>query len=929
MTTVKHWTPSYLLALVIAATCTTAHSADGSSNVDFNRDIAPLLADRCFACHGPDASAREADLRLDTAPGAMAMLESGVQAIVPHDPASSELIARIAHADLDLRMPPAEVGQRLSDEEIELLNRWIAEGASYRKHWSFEPLQFEIPKLDRGSWPTSEIDRFVLARLEAAGLAPAPEADRRTLVRRAYFSVLGLPPTPDEVKSFLSDTRADAYERLVDQLLDSSHFGERWGRHWLDVARYGDSNGGDENHPYPYAWRYRDYVIRAINDDVPYDRFVAEQLAGDLIDDGDFPERSTEKLIGSGFLAIGMKILAEQDEVKKRADMVDEQLDTIGKAFLGLTVACARCHDHKFDPISNADYYALAGILHSTEQHEHALDTPQFRTAKTEYDRKVKEIRKQLHAVGEQWHSTMREAASIVLEAEVFARGNVIVDTSNYGEQIGVISDPGKQENFAEYDVEIPLDGSFLVELRYAASESRPGRILVDGEEVDKQAIQHVTGSWTPDSQTWFRECLVQLDAGIRTLRIESEPHMSHIDKLRITPVGDADGFRTLYNTEQELFASLSELRQKPPQTPKTMAVADGQVRNVRVHRRGSHLDLGEEVPRGMLQTIALHKQPELPADTSGRAQLARWLTDVNEGAGALAARVIVNRLWQGHFGRGLIDSPNNMGTMGARPTHPQLLDYLARRLIDEQWSMKRMHRLILLSKTFRMASVHTDPQAQRIDPENRLLWRRERQRLEAEAIRDALIHVTDRLDTTIGGGNLVVTTSNPSAADLRENQRIYEDSLRRTIYLPVVRTNVYDFLTLFDFPNAATSVGRRAKTTVPTQALLMMNNPVVIKHARQLARRVLGDANLLDDPQRIVRLYELLYARPPLEAEIESALEFLSHYIAIDEPTIADEPEGSESYSAETDSSESNERRAWTALCQTLVMSHEFVYVN
>ncbi len=929
MTTVEHWMRSSILAIVIAATCSAADAADVSKSVDYNRDIAPLLADRCFACHGPDASAREADLRLDTAQGAEASLESGVRAIVPHDPGSSELIARIEQSDPNLRMPPAEAGQAFADEEIALLKRWIAEGASYRNHWSFEPLHFQIPEVENKSWPASGMDRFVLARLEAAGLTPAPEADRRTLVRRAYFGLLGLPPTPKQVQSFLNDTRPGAYERLVDQLLDLPHFGERWGRHWLDVARYGDSNGGDENHAYPHAWRYRDYVIRAINDDVPYDRFVAEQLAGDLIGDGDFPERSTEKLIGSGFLAIGMKILAEQDEVKKRADMVDEQLDTIGKAFLGLTIACARCHDHKFDPISNEDYYALAGILHSTEQREQSLETPQFRDAKSEYDRKVSEIHKQLQAAGERWASMLDGAAPIVLEAEAFARGNVIVDTSNYGKQIGVISDPGKQENFAEYDVEIPFAGRFVVELRYAASDSRPGRIVVDGEEVNEQAIQHVTGSWTPDSQTWFRECLVELDEGIHTLRIESEPYMSHIDKLRITRAQNTNGFQALYNTEQSLYASLSELRQQRPETPKMMAVADGHVRNVRVHRRGSHLDLGEEVPRGMLQTVAIHAQPKLPSDKSGRVQLARWLTDADEGAGALAARVIVNRLWQGHFGQGLIDSPNNMGTMGARPTHPQLLDYLAQRLIDEQWSMKRLHRLILLSKTYRMASVHTDPQAQRIDPENRLLWRRKRQRLEAEAIRDALIHVTDRLDTTIGGANLMVTTSNPSAADLRENQRIYEDSLRRTIYLPVVRTNVYDFLTLFDFPNAATSVGRRAKTTVPTQALLMMNNPVVIKQAGQLARRVMADPKLVDDPQRIDRLYELLYARPPGQAEIDSALEFLSLYLATIQRSTADESDDPEAHAAESERSESNRRRAWTALCQTLVMSHEFVYIN
>ncbi|MGI9455680.1 MAG: DUF1553 domain-containing protein [Aeoliella sp.] len=896
---------------LLVVICLPTGVRESQADIDFNRQIAPILAEHCFECHGPDSGSLEASLRLDTREGAFGDLPSGNRAIVPGELGNSQLIERVTTNDQDLRMPP-HPAEPLHADQIRLLKQWIEAGARYETHWSFSPLATSVPNVVNSAWPNGAIDRFVLHRLEERNLHPAPEADRRTLIRRLYFDLLGLPPSPTEVDSFLQDARPDAFERLVDRLLKSPHYGERWGRHWLDVARYGDSNGGDENHAYPFAFEYRDYVIRALNADVPYDRFVAEQLAGDLIGIEEFPERSNEKLIGTGFLAIGMKILAEQDAVKKRADLVDERLDTIGKALLGLSIGCARCHDHKFDPIPTNDYYALAGILHSTDDQNRIIESKEYRAARDEHANKIAAMQDKLSTIEQELGTQGDHPSAINREAESFERGNVIVDKENYGATIGIISDPGAQDNYVEYDFEIRQEGEYVLALRYAAQEQRPGRLLIDGEVFSEIAISHSTGSWFPDTQTWFVEEIVTLDAGSHVLRIESKPMMSHLDCWRLTPVDPSSDVATKLNEVNDLRTLLTDLSQQAPKAVEVMAVTDGEIRDVQIHRRGSHIDLGVEIPRQFLSTIGLPRSEQLPLDHSGRAELAGWITDPERGAGALAARVIVNRLWHWHFGRGLSDSPNNFGTMGNHPSHPELLDWLAIELIQHDWSLKHVHRQIVTSNSYRMASSHNDDHAIRIDPDNRLMWRRDPHRLEAEAIRDAVLSVAGQLDLSVGGRPPSVKSANPSPADMDNNQATYQGSRRRSVYLPVVRTNVYDFLTLFDFPNAASSVGRRSTTTVPTQALLLMNDPFLIEQANHIASGLQSNASLLNDAARVDFLYQKLFARPPQEKEQEAALSFLDSY-------------------AETADGDDDARRhkSWAAYCHTLLMSHEFIYIN
>jgi cytochrome c553 len=884
--------------------------------IEFNRDIAPILAANCFECHGPDAKKRETEFRLDTRAGAIAKLKSGGFAIVPGNRAKSTLIKRITSTDDDVRMPPPDSKKTLTRDQIRLLTRWISQGAKWQRHWAFiTPQRPAIPVVKNKKSVQNDIDAFILARLESAGLTPAPPSDRRTLVRRAFFDLTGLPPTVAEVNRFLNDKSPTAYAELIDRLLASPRYGERWGRHWLDIARYGDSNGGDENHLYPNAYHYRNYVIEAFNRDLPYDRFLQEQLAGDLLPPDDGDRHTSDRVTATGFLALGTKILAEKDPAKKRADMVDEQLDTFGKAVLGLAIGCARCHDHKFDPIPTADYYALAGIFHSTNVRDRALQRKGYPAAKKAYDEKRAAIKAETDQLNKLVAAKIKDGSAILREAESFDRGNVATDKSRYGKGIGIISDPGGQKNFAEYDITLSGGGDYLIQLRYAAKDARPGRLIINAKAVKSNILSGTTGSWFPNTQRWFSEGIYALKKGKNTLRLESEPMMSHIDKLRIIPKDTAGDLHRALARIDELGTELAALEKAIPRTThKVMALADGSIRNVKIHLRGNHLSLGKEVPRQFLRVMSEETPKSLPGNQSGRLQLARWLTRPDTAAGGLASRVMVNRIWHWHFGRGIVGSPNDFGTRGDRPTHPLLLDYLAHRFVHDGWSIKSMHRLIMLSSTYQMSTQNKNANSVQIDPENRLHWRFKRRRLEAEVIRDTLIAHAGRLDRSLGGGPPTIKSQNPSPADLVKNRRFYETSRRRTVYLPVVRTNVYKFLTLLDFPNAGTPVGKRATTTVPTQALMMMNSPFVIAQAEHSAKRILADEKLADEAARLTRLYVRLFSRPPSAEETRWAAQFIDTY----EKSLKDEADAS-----------ARRLIAWTALCQTLFASNEFFYVN
>jgi cytochrome c553 len=593
----------------------------------FETSIRPLLAEKCFSCHGEKK--QWGGLRLDSRKSLLRGGESGA-AIVPGKPNRSLLISAVQETDNDLRMPKDD---KLTPRQIAELVRWVEMGAPFPteagtaertrdpNHWAFQPpVRPPGPAVVHSEWPQSTLDGFILAKLEAAGLSPTPRADRRTLIRRVTFDVIGLPPTPEEIDAFLADESPDAFARVVDRLLASPQYGERWGRHWLDVARYADSNGFDENIAHGNAWRYRDYVVAAFNRDKPFDQFVTEQLSGDLLPfDGEAQQH--EQLIATGFLSIGPKVLAETDEAKMRMDIIDEQLDTTGRAFLGLTLGCARCHDHKFDPIATADYYALAGIFKSTltmtkytkvaKWHEHPLPSPAATTKKAEFD------------------------------ANVAARKTAIA--------------------------EFVADADKLVREKLAA--------MPDAKPPEKLETLYPAAT----------------KAELKKQRDE-----------------------------------LAALEKAGPDLPAAMGVTEDKVVDIAVHLRGDPLKLGDIVPRRTPPVLRGPRTPLFTDKQSGRRQLAEWLVDRQH---PLTARVFVNRVWRWHLGRGLVRSTDNFGLLGEAPSHPELLDWLARRFIDDGWSVKSLHRLILNSSTYQQASTPARDTISR-DPENRLFSRAEVRRL-------------------------------------------------------------------------------------------------------------------------------------------------------------------------------------------------------
>ena len=749
-----------IVGFVASLTTLPAAERDRAAVDRFENKVRPLLAARCWQCHGPEK--RKGGLRLDSADAVRAGGDSG-PVVLAGKPGESRLIEAIGYAS-ELKMPPKG---KLSPAEIAELTEWVRAGAVWpavatprpaptprpaaggpiftdeqKSFWAFQPPRDPVPPGVKASgWPTSPLDCFVLSELEKKQLRPAPTTDKRTLIRRATFDLTGLPPTPAEIEAFLADPSPDAFAKVVDRLLASPHYGERWGRHWLDLARYADSNGMDENVAYANAFRYRDYVIRAFNADKPYDQFVMEQLAGDQIPPAADEMVNRIRVTATGFLVIGPKMLAEDDPMKMEMDIIDEQVDTVGRVFMGLTIGCARCHDHKFDPIPTADYYSLAGIFKSTKSMQN-------------------------HKVVAMWNE------------------------------------------------------------RALATEEGRAKLEAYKKEVARR------------------------EAEIKDLA--KKPGANSREDVR------------------RLRDSLAEFRKQAPPIPEVMSVEDQAITNLRIHVRGNHLTLGEEVPRRFPRILAGDNQPPLESSRSGRLELATWLTGHDH---PLTARVMVNRVWLWHFGEGLVGSPDNFGRLGDQPINLDLLDWLSRRFIASGWSIKAMHRLIMLSSTYKLSS-RFDPVAAQIDPENHLHWRTRRRRLEAEAIRDAILAVSGELDATMTGTLMTETNHAYVNSTSRRGGAVYQVN-RRSVYLPVIRSGLYDVFQAFDFADPSASNGKRIPTTVAPQALFMMNDPVVLKGSAAMARRLL-DRPGLDDAARITQAYLAAYGRPPTDREIARALDYL-----------------------------------------------------
>jgi cytochrome c553 len=903
---------SWHIALNIVAFLTIIAATSGTAKtIEFGQDVAPILAAHCFECHGPDGEKRKAGLRLDIPSDAMAPLNSGGFAIVPGDAASSKLVNLVTSDDPDLRMPPADSNKTLSPVQVKMLTDWIDQGAVWRRHWSFEPLASSpIPGVSHPDWPSNDIDHYILSRLEAEEIAPSPRATKRVLIRRATYDLLGLPPTQNEVNAYLADDSETAYASIIDRLLASPHYGEHWGRHWLDVVRYADSNGADENVLHPHAYRYRNYVIESFNRDLPYDQFVREQISGDLLPKSGDLEEQFSNVAATGFLALGVKIIAEKDLVKKQADIVDEQIDTLGKTFMGLTLGCARCHDHKFDPIPTRDYYALAGIFHSTKLEDRAVETADYQAKKKAHDKKAGKLRDRGVAARKSLEPYFKEATIVEREAESFDRGNVLIDTEKYGVDIGVVNSFADEGNYFEYDLPLKKSGAYLLQIRYAAATPRSAQLSLNGTLVNKEAIDGITGGWHPEHQLWSNEGVYDFVGGINTLRVDSKT-MAHIDKLRLIPTEDNKAFVEALDSVDALDTELKALTAAAPEKPLLMAVSDGEIKDAEVHIRGSHNMLGDVEPRHFLSLVHAQEPIELSPERSGREELAEWLTSDGH---PLTARVIANRIWGWHFGKGLVSTPDNFGIMGGRPTHPELLDHLALELINSGWSLKALHRRIMMSSTYQMSVAEGSVAAMDGDPGNVLYWKRDEQRLGAESIRDSMLSLAGELDRTVGGPPLEgVKSLNLSTEDMANNFSVYEKSTRRSVYLPVIRTAIYDLLTLYDFPNSNNPVGRRAETTVPTQALMMMNSDFVAKQAESIVSQLLSGSSEVSEESLINQLYLDLLIRPADADEIAQAREFLQTFQKLT-------PSG--------EAPDESVHSAWSNLCHVLLMSNEFIYI-
>ncbi len=822
----------------------------------FESKIRPILAERCYGCHS--ASKPTSGLAVDSKAG----LERGGtrgNAIHPGDPAGSLLLKAISYTDAALKMPP---DGKLPDTVIADFAEWIRQGAvdpragpaaavpvaavnweQARKHWAFQGLA--VPA--KGT----SIDGLITARIRRAGLPVAPPADRATLLRRVTFDLTGLPPSPAELKTFIDDKSANAYEKVVDRLLGSPHYGERWARHWLDLVRFAETNGHEFDFYKDEAWRYRDYVIRAFNADLPYDTFVREHIDGDsaasrrLAANG----KHWDSPIASGFFGLGEERNGATDLEEVRNEMRDSKIDVFGKAFLGLTVACARCHDHKFDPIPTADYYALGGIFDSTRTTLASITAP--------------EIRERIEAaVG----VAKFEGAPIALRAgdTLFDMG--AMDRSGAAFGAGFDSSRGVTDKL----MGIAVSRSFVpakkyIHVRLAGTKYSPVR-----EEPSRLAVTIFAPGRYPKGVA---------GSGDRKLRWRTITLHEEINQVCHLEIADrrADGHIAV------TAIVFSDAKEPPPDVPETLAALPGQFdgdipeetfgrvtyedtpHNLRIHERGSHSNLGAEVPRGFLKVLS---DDDGFGAGSGRAALAATLTGP---ASPLVARVMVNRIWKHHFGEGLVRSVDNFGKTGERPTHPELLDLLAERFIAGGWSTKSMHRQIVLSETYKRDSAPADAK----DPQNRLLAHQSVRRLDGESVRDAILAVSGTLDRTTGGPSIPVHVSEYQVGRGKPGSGALDGKGRRSVYLEVRRNFLTPLLLAFDYPLPATTMGRRMVSTVPAQALTLMNNAFVTTEAERWAARIEGAH--AEPRQRLDAMYLEIFGRPPSPVERDRISNFLT----------------------------------------------------
>lgn len=905
----------------------------------FESKIRPVLVGHCYECHSADSKEVKGGLLLDSAQGLLIGGDSG-PALIAGKPDESPLIDALRYDGLE--MPPEG---RLPKNVVRDFEEWVRLGAADprtnasggharakvdieagRQFWAFQPPQDVIPPLATNGQPyRNSVDAFINAELKAAHIRPAGRAAKETLIRRLYFDLIGLPPTTEQLKAALADESSDAIEKLADRLLHSSQYGIHWGRHWLDVARYADSNGGDFNATFHNAWKYRDYVVDSFNEDKPFDEFVREQIAGDLLPFEDDVHR-TRQIIATGFLMIGTKMLSERDKEKLTMDVVDEQISSVGSAFMGLTLGCARCHDHKFDPIPSTDYYALAGIFRSTrtlqgESQKYVSTWPKrelpttadHRAAVNEYASKKKEVDGQLKAakaeLGKLKNAPKYDRRFIVDDSDATTTGDWKPSklTPRYV-GTGYIHDDRKQkgEKSIEYRWTAPKSGEYEVRLSYTHHASRANNVPVSVEHADGRTDIVLNQQKKPEFDELFsavgrfsfdsgREASVLVSTtGTTGFVIADAVQFVEIDNAGnpVSQSSAADNSQPA-KSRVELQKKIEELETEqkrlkkltPPKLPTAIAVADvPECDDCNLRIRGEHKNTGAKIPRGFVQVVSRNTGDTFDRKSSGRLQLANWLTDPDH---PLTARVIVNRVWLHLFGEGIVRSADNFGQLGDRPSHPKLLDHLARRFVTPQnettesgasgfgWSIRLLVREIVLSNAYQRATDY-DEAAWQADPENRLLWRMSRRRIPAEAIRDGILSISRRLDLSPGGSPVegLGTLVKSNSADADDYQR--NPTVKRSLYLPIIRNELPSILTVFDFANPGFVVGKRSVTNVPAQALFLMNSPFVMDNARLTAEWICEKQSGITADQ--VRLaYLAVLARSPTATELNRATEFLN----------------------------------------------------
>ncbi|MFO1450078.1 MAG: PSD1 and planctomycete cytochrome C domain-containing protein [Opitutaceae bacterium] len=785
--------------------------------VDFTRDIKPILSDTCYHCHGPDAGSRKSGLRLDRQADALAGGKSGLPAIVPGQPDASELIARIFSQDPDEIMPSPDSHRTLTATQKELLRRWIAEGAGWKEHWAYVPptrpsLPSPAAATDRAPPPAHPIDAFIRARLAAAHITPSPEAPRPVLLRRLALDLTGLPPTPAEVEAFERDLRPDAYERQVDRLLGSPHHGERWARPWLDVARYADSNGYSVDAP-RQIWKYRDWVVSALNRDLPYDQFVIEQLAGDLL-----PNATVDQKVATGFNR-NTQINQEGgiDPEQFRIESVMDRVATFGSAFLGLTLACSQCHDHKFDPLPQRDYYRLFAFFNSTVDDGHGKSTPGATLA---FEGEVS---------GTEAAKAAADEARLDLEAFLDARGG----------------------DFARWRVEIHPEARAQLSPALRAALDIP----------------------------WAQQTLAQRRSVYGYFVRDHADFQQRVEKLNALERLEGKTVTTLV---------MSEL---PEPRTTTLFI------------KGDFTRPGDVVTPGTPAIL-----PPLDVEKPTRLDLARWLFQPDQ---PLTARVMVNRIWQVYFGRGLVETENDFGSQGSAPSHPELLDWLATEFAARGWSMKALHRLIVTSATYRQQSL-ARPDLELSDPLNHLLSRQARLRLDAELVRDVALVASGLLAPRLGGPP-VFPPQPDGVMNLGQSRRAWipsngDDRHRRGLYTHFWRATPHPAAAVFDAPDAFSACTRRIRSNTPLQALTLLNDQQFIEFAEALAARVLQEGGT-DDAGRLDLAFRLCLSRPPTATERSRLLDLL---LQIQSPQ-AGEPAGSA-------------REAWIAVARVLLNLDETI---